>query len=156
MRNLIFLTVSAFLVAGCLLVGCDKDNGGRQPLPPVDITINPNSTIYDSVNAIGGWMYLGEWDGVEPPSRGIILYRASLDEFLAFERTPPFKPDSCCNAQKTVCSRLLVDQYFPFIMDTCTASKYLILDGSVVEGPSNMSLSMYITEYDGNLLYIHN
>ncbi len=90
-----------------------------------------------------------------PPSRGIIVYRSSIDQFLAFERTPPFKPDSCCNAAKTVCTALVVDNYFPFVMDTCTNSKYLILDGSPVSGPSNMSLGMYVTEFDGNLLYIH-
>jgi hypothetical protein len=135
------------------LNSCNKDNGDRQPLPPMNITIDPNSTIYQELNIVGGWLYLGEEDGAAPPSRGVIVYRLSTDEFLAFERTPPFKPDSCCNASKTTCTKLLVD--FPFILDTCTVSKYLILDGSPVSGPSSMSLSMYITEYYGDLLYIH-
>ena len=132
---------------------CDKEDGGRLPLPPLDITIMPNSTIYSELNVVGGWMYLDETDGVEPPSRGVIVYRADLDLFYAFERTPPFKPDSCCNAPKTVCTSLIVD--FPYILDTCTGCKYIILDGSSIEGPSSMPLSMYVTEYNGNLLYIH-
>jgi hypothetical protein len=119
----------------------------------MDITINPNTTMYQEVNFVGGWMYLGEQDGAMPPSRGIILYRLSTEQFMAYERTPPFKPDSCCNVNKTVCTSLVVD--YPFVLDTCTNSKYLILDGSPVSGPSTMTLSMYVTEYNGDLLYIH-
>jgi len=142
------------IIIGALITACNKDNGDRLPLPLIDITIDPNSTIYQELNITGGWMYLDETDGAELPSRGIIVYRLTEDQFLAFERTPPFKPDSCCNAAKTVCTALIVD--FPYVMDTCTISKYLILDGSQVSGPSNMSLGIYVTEYYGDLLYIHN
>jgi len=138
-----------------LSTACEKENGGRLPLPPMNLTIDPNSTIYQEINVVGGWVYLGYEDGVDPPSRGVIVYRLSTDQFMAYERTPPFKPDSCCNENKTVCTSLLVGNYFPFVMDTCTGSKYLILDGSVVSGLSNMSLSMFVTEYYGDLLYIH-
>lgn len=154
----IFITAAfaMIIVPGAIFTSCTKDDGGRLPLPPVDITINPNSTIYQELNIAGGWIYLDETDGVEAPSRGIIVYRLTEDQFYAYERTPPFKPDSCCNIAKTICARLIVDSYFPFVMDTCTNSKYLILDGSPVSGPSSMSLGMYVTEYDGYLLYIHN
>jgi hypothetical protein len=147
--SLITLSVLTLIIAGC-----GKDDGDRQPLPPVNITINPNSTIYQEINFVGGWMYLGEQDGVEEPSRGLIVYRMSTDQFLAFERTPPFKPDSCCNATLTNCTALIVD--FPHVLDTCTSSTYLILDGSPVSGPSSMTLGMYVTEYYGDLLFIHN
>ena len=151
----IFIAASLALIMVCItLASCNKDNGDRQPLPPINITIDPNSTIYQELNIVGGWLYLYEEDGAEPPSRGIIVYRLSLDQFLAFERTPPFKPDSCCTAAETNCTKLVVD--YPFIMDTCTVSKYLILDGSPVSGPSSMTLGMYVTEYYGDLLFIHN
>lgn len=151
-NTLITVSLSLILVI-IILSSCNKDNGDRQPLPPMNITINPNSTIYQELNIVGGWRYLGEEDGAEPPSRGVIVYRLSTDQFLAFERTPPFKPDSCCNSAKTSCTKLIVD--YPFINDTCTVSKYMILDGSSVSGPSSMSLSMYVTEYYGDLLFIH-
>ncbi|MFA4864155.1 MAG: hypothetical protein WC605_10340, partial [Bacteroidales bacterium] len=126
-----FLAAGLFtIIIGALITACNKDNGDRLPLPPIDITIDPNSTIYQELNIAGGWMYLDETDGAESPSRGIIVYRLTEDQFLAFERTPPFKPDSCCNAAKTICTALIVD--FPYVMDTCTISKYLILDGSPV------------------------
>lgn len=155
-RKFFFAAGSFTIIIGALITACNKDNGDRLPLPPMDITIDPNSTIYQELNIAGGWLYLDETDGAEPPSRGIIVYRLTTDQFYAFERTPPFKPDSCCNDSKTICTRLIVDNYFPFVMDTCTMSKYLILDGSPVAGPSNISLGMYVTEYFGDLLYIHN
>jgi hypothetical protein len=152
-----FLAAGSFtIIIAALITACNKDNGDRLPLPQMDITIDPNSTIYQELNIAGGWLYLDETDGAELPSRGIIVYRLTTDQFFAFERTPPFKPDSCCNDSKTICTRLIVDNYFPFVMDTCTMSKYLILDGSPVAGPSNISLGMYVTEYYGDLLYIHN
>jgi hypothetical protein len=144
-------------IIGWVLVpaGCNKDNVDRPPLPPTDLTIEPNSTIYQELNIVGGWTYLGEQDGVISPSRGIIVYRMASDQFVAYERTPPYKPDSCCNANKTICTSLIVDQYFPFVMDTCTQAKYLILDGSPSSGPSNIPLGMYYTEYNGYQLFIH-
>jgi hypothetical protein len=151
----LFPVIAAFVLLLIFLSSCDKNNDDRQPLPPTNVTIDPNSTIYQPLNVVGGWMYLGEQDGVEPPSRGIIVYRLAYEQFLAYERTPPFKPDSCCNPSKTVCTSLIVDNYFPFVMDTCTMSKFLILDGSPVEGPTSLPLGMYITEYYGELLYIH-
>jgi len=154
-RKVILIAGSAIIMLCALITACNKDNGGRQPLPPTNITIDPNSTIYQELNIVGGWLYLDEQDGVEPPSRGVIVYRLSTEQFMAFERTPPFKPDSCCNAANTVCTHLLVDNYYPFIMDTCTMSKYLILDGSPVSGPSSMTLGIFYTEYYGDLLFIH-
>jgi hypothetical protein len=149
----LFLIGIATLAA--LSGGCNEDEN-TLPLAPVDVTIDPNSTIYQELNVVGGWLYLGQEDGVEPPSRGLIVHRLTTDQFVAFERTPPFEPDSCCTPSGTNCSRLTVGNNYPFIVDTCTGSRYLIIDGSVVESPSNMPLGMYFTEYYGDLLYIHN
>jgi len=146
---LLFSAPVLFMVPGC----SDKEN--TLPLAPINITIDPNSTIYQELNVVGGWLYLAEEDGVLSPSRGIIVHRLTTDQFASFERTPPYKPDSCCNPAGTICSRLVVEEY-PFIIDPCTGSKYLIIDGSVVDSPSNMPLGTYISEYDGHLLYIHN
>jgi hypothetical protein len=143
------------ILAIVMNTACNKYDDDRPPLPPMNVTIDPNSTIYQEINVVGGWMYLDETDGAYPPSRGVIVYRLSTDQFMAFERIPPYKPDSCCNETKTKCAALIVDNYYPFVMDTCTGSKYLILDGSPSSGPSNYFLLTYITEYYGDLLYIH-
>jgi len=145
----------ALLSALLTFEACD-DSNENPPLAYIDISINPNSTMYNEINTVGGWMYLDESDGVVAPSRGLIVYRASTDMFMAYDRTPPYRADSCCNALKTYCTRLLVGDEYPFVIDTCTNCRYLIIDGSPVSGPSNKYLYVYVTEYDGYTLYIHN
>lgn len=153
-KNITFLELAFAMALFFAATGCnEKEN--TLPLAPIEITIDPNSTIYQELNVVGGWLYLGEEDGAYPPSRGIIVHRLSTDQFVSFERTPPYKPDSCCSPAGTNCSRLVVEDY-PFVQDPCTGSKYLIIDGSVVQSPSNTPLGTYYSEYDGRLLYIHN
>ena len=144
------------LIIAIQFSGCKKDDPDSPQLGYVNITINPNSTFYQEINIVGGWTYLGYNDGVREPSRGIIVYRSSVDLFMAYDRTPPYKPDSCCNGYLDECTALLVDSYYPFAMDTCTNSKFLLLDGSPVEGPSPLSMIFYRTSYDGQYLHIFN
>jgi len=138
------------------LSGCKKDDQENPQLGYVNITINPNSTFYQELNIVSGWTYLGYNDGVREPSRGIIVYRLSSDQFLAYERTPPYKPDSCCTGYLTGCTSLIVDNYYPYAMDTCTQSKFLLIDGSPVDGPSTYPMIWYYADYDGSVLHIHN
>jgi len=147
------LNVIFFMV---LLSTCTTDeNKNDIVLPYMNITIDPNTTIFQELNVPGGWMYLGYEHGVDPPSRGVIVYRLTMDEFKAYDRMPPYKPDSCC-ASGSNCTQLLVEGYYPYVMDTCTGSKFIILDGLCVEGPSPYPMLTYVTEYDGRYLYIHN
>jgi len=158
----IFLRGSIFVLTflGILLIlaeGCQKDaNQGYVPNADIRVTIYPNSTLYQELNIVGGWMYLGYYDGIKPPSRGVIVYRLGTDQFLAYERTPPFEPNACCNDDLTLCTALIVDQYYPFVADTCSGTKFLLIDGSVSEGSSPYPMVAYQTVYDGNSLFIHN
>lgn len=125
------------------------DDTPRNPNIPhayINFTIEPNSTLYYELNTVSGWMYVT----APPESRGIIVYRYSLDEFKAFERQSPNEPNSCGDN-----SRLIVD--FPFVVDTCLDVKYSILDGSVItEGYSGYPLIQYNTQFDGWNLRIFN
>jgi hypothetical protein len=135
--------------------GCQKGDE-NPPLGYINISIEPNSTIYQELNVIGGWRYLDESDGVFAPSRGLIVYRSTIDQFMAYDRMPPYMADSCCDSNNKNCTKLLVGDEYPFVVDTCTGSRYLIIDGSPSSGPSTKFLYTYITEYDGYTLYIHN
>lgn len=134
--------------------GCKKDNQ-KYPFEVgnINISIDPNSARYQELNTVGGWLYLGFYDGIDPPSRGVIVHRADLDRFVAFERTPVYEPNACCD-NTGVCTHLIVD--YPFVEDTCSDSRFLLLDGSVIEGPSTLPLLQYAAEYDGFVLHIHN
>jgi len=130
------------------LISCKDDSDGDQvDVGYVNITINPNSTQYLELNTVGGWLYLT----ASAPSRGIIVYRMTQDQFNAFDRTPPSNANDCCN--KSGCTRLIVD--YPYVTDTCVSYNYLILDGSPL-APATKMLIQYRTFYDGNLLQITN
>jgi hypothetical protein len=151
------LIAALFLISISLIVvmiSCDGDDQ-----PPIDVgyvnfQIFPNSTEYLQLNTVGGWAYVTAND----PSRGIIIYRSSIDEFRAYERTPTYKPDSCCiiDGNYRECTRLVVDETVTFAVDTCSGTKYLLLDGLVVEGPAAYPMVQYNTRYDGETLFVYN
>ena len=143
-RHIIFI----YIVLGLFLlqVSCKKDENIVEPPTYINITINPNSTEYQELNTVGGWTYLP----ATTPSRGIIVYRLTQNDFMAYDRLPPYEPDQCCNDNE--CTTLIVDM--PMVVDTCTNSQYQILDGSPFDGPSTTPLIRYTTHYDGITLQI--
>ena len=138
-------------------VSCNKNNiNPNIPNVPINITIDPNSTLIQELNTVGGWVYLDEKPGIFIPSgsRGVMVYRMDVHEFKAFERQPPNDPNKCCDGN--VCTKLLIGEYFPLAKDTCTGTSYLLLDGSIIEGEGPFPLIEYAAIYDGNLLHIYN
>ena len=106
-----------------LLVAVSCDDTPHNPNIPnvyINFSIEPNSMFYSELNTVSGYLEVtAPW-----PSRGIIIYRYSLNEFKAYERQSPNEPNHCGEN-----SRLIVD--FPFVVDTCLNVKYSILDGSI-------------------------
>jgi hypothetical protein len=149
--TVIFLMAFAALV---ITVSCGKNDSPPIEIGYVNFQIYPNSTEYLPLNSVGGYAYVTE----NEPSRGIIIYRLSTDEFRAYERTPTYKPDSCCiyGDNYTQCTRLIVDESAFFALDTCAGSKYLLIDGSIVEGPAAYPMVQYNTRYDGETLFVFN
>lgn len=142
------------LLTGLVLHGCKKgeDPNSNIPYAYINVVINPNSTLYQDLNIVGGWMY---YPYVNPPSRGLIIYRLTQEDFLAYERTPPVNSNACCDPGTGLCTYLLVDDYFPFVYDTCSDMSYQIIDGSPL-APATIPLKQYATNYDGMNLYITN
>lgn len=105
--------------------------------------IDPNSTEYLDLNAPGGWVY------VTGGYRGILIYRLTITEFLAYERTCPYDPE-------IPEARVEVEESEVTCACPVCGSKYILLDGSPFEGPSPYLLKQYRTTYDGSLLYIEN
>jgi len=75
-----YIFTSGFLCLILVIGSCSKDETKQPPIPEVVVNfyINPNSTEYLELNAPGGWIY------VTGGYRGILIYRLSLTEFLAF------------------------------------------------------------------------
>ncbi len=140
---IIRFTLSVLML--CLVLSsCKKEN--PQPVIPevyVNFSINPNSTEFLEINAPGSWVT------VTGGYRGILIYRQSMNEFLAYERTCPWDPWE-------EGARIEVEEsVFTAVCPVCD-SQYLVLDGSPFEGPSTYLLKQYHTTYDGSLLYVYN
>jgi nitrite reductase/ring-hydroxylating ferredoxin subunit len=138
-------TFAAVLLTLLVISGCDKDDQDEIPFAYVNFFIYPNSTLYWEINSMGGWVYLT----AEKPSRGVLVYRNTPDEFVAFERTcphDPFEPTA----------RIEVEPSGITVACPSCNSKFIILDGTPFEGPSKRRLKQYRTIYNGTTLQIFN
>jgi nitrite reductase/ring-hydroxylating ferredoxin subunit len=124
--------------------GCSKEENQNQiPYVAVNFVITPNSTEYLELNPVGGWVYLtGGY-------KGILVYRKSTTEFMAYERACPYDWD-------VTGARIDVEASAMTAVCPVCQSKFILIDGSTFEGPTHYPLKQYQTQYDGNLLYITN
>lgn len=152
------------IVALPFLHGCEKyPENPIRPILPYPITIYPNTYQYQDLNFISGWAYITS--DMESTSRGLIVYRQSETEFLAYDRLPPNEPDACTDNQGNT-TRLVVD--FPFVVDRCNNAYYNILNGQIIirepdmvpdfptDGTAVYPLIQYHTTFDGSRLTITN
>ena len=135
---------SAFLALALLaMAGCKKEERGGVPLTPVDISINVNNPSYADLQVPGGRLYL------TGGSMGLIVYRTSMESFVAMDRHCTYNPAQLC--------RVFVDESQLIAQDTvCCQSKFLITDGTVVQGPAAINLQRYNTTFNGTTLRIFN
>ncbi|MBN3035358.1 MAG: hypothetical protein JW861_07205 [Bacteroidales bacterium] len=120
-----------------------KDDGTKADIPNVYVyvTLYPNSL--DFIN-IGGFKYINGHG-----YRGIILYRNDTYSFSAYERTCTYDPER-------ECARVEVEPSGITAIDSCCMSRFNLIDGSPFDGPATLPLKQYRTDFDGELLIIHN
>ncbi len=106
----------------------------------VEETINLNNFEYNRLNNLGGFVYIS--GGV----RGIIIYRKSTSEYLAFERNCSFQP-------LDECAQVKIDESTLFMIDTCCSSTFNF-DGLPTGGPAEIPLRQYMTFLNQNLLTV--
>ncbi|HNX06083.1 MAG TPA: hypothetical protein PKL96_00715 [Bacteroidales bacterium] len=139
-RYHLFLIISFSVL---IFISCKKEI--QDPIPDVyvNFSMNISSTFYIELSSVGGWV------NVSGGYRGITVYRLSSEEFVAFERACPFdwKVDSAVVSVEP--SGLIMK------CPSCS-SEFLIIDGSVVNGPSALGMKRYNTNFDGQFLYIYN
>ncbi len=133
-------TLAAIIVLLFLIPGCGKDNRPLIPYANVNLQLYPNTMDYIPTT---GHLY------VNAGYRGIIVYRASQDEFMVYERCCPYDPE------KTG-AKVSVDETGFFCIDSVCMSKFNLPYGTPEGGPSPYSLMQYRWNYDGEVLYIYN
>jgi len=136
MKVRILLIISLFLMS----VSCGDQQTHPVPYVPFNQTIDLNLPSYFSLAGVGGWAY------VNGGSRGIILYRRALEEFIAFDRHSPADINATCP------SPLFPDtDNFLILKDTCNNATFSLYDGSPISG-SQYGLVQYATTFNGNNL----
>jgi hypothetical protein len=125
-----------------LSFGCRDRNTNRVPDVPVNLAINIQQPDFFNLSVVTGWVY------VTGGSRGIIIYRKSETEFVAIERHSTYLPENTCAVN--------VQSDGIIIQDPCSASQWLITDGTLVNGPASMPLVTYDTNFSSPILYVTN
>ena len=122
---------------------CERRNASGIPYVPVNYQLTVSNPEFAPLLAVGGWLYIGGG------SRGIIIFRATPEEFRAFDRHCTFQVEENC--------RVNVDNTDIAAIDSdCCDSKFLLFDGAPIDGPAPVGLHQYNTQFDGNTLFIFN
>lgn len=132
---------------GILILSSKCNNQNQNPVPfvPVDVTIDIQLPSYSNLQGVGGWTYLNGG------SRGIIVYRKGIDEFVAFDRHSPVDVSGTCPLPLYPDS-----QNFLQLKDSCNNAVFSLYDGSPVSN-SIYGLRQYATQFNGNnLLRVYN
>jgi Rieske Fe-S protein len=142
MKRLLKYIYVVFFNAMILLSCSDQVIEDGIPQVIVNETINLKNYQYQPLAFIGGYVYLNA--GV----RGIIIYRQSVDEYIAIERNCTFQP-------LDPCAIVSVDQSTLFLIDTCCTSTF-DFNGFPTGGPATLPLRQYNTFLNQNYLTISN
>lgn len=137
-------TVFAVMVSLLGLSACSPEVIDDQIgfIPFEDQFINLTLPSYQALRLDGGSQYLNNI-GV----KGVILYRKSSVEYLAFERNCTFMPAEACATVNVHVSRL-------YMNDPCCGSSFDFVNGNPTGGPASRPLRQYRTTLDGNILVI--
>ncbi len=127
-----------FMLLTFSLGGCVKNSEHPVPNLPFDITIDLALPSYSSLIGVSGWAY------VNVGSKGVIVYRRGIDEFIAFDRHSPADINGDCQFP------LFPDiNNYLMLKDSCNNATFSLYDGSAITG-SEYGLRQYQTVWDGN------
>lgn len=141
LRKVVPMLITCFF----LFTQADCNNNSQFiPYVPVNFDINLNLPAYNSLNFPGEHLLL------EGGSKGIIVYRYTLDQFVVLDRHATYDVALGCTVSVEDDGVTISDQ------NDCSESSWLILDGSVLEGPATMPLHRYRTSYNHPILSVYN
>ena len=150
-RSLVVQKLFLLLASIILLMsvnGCKKENLNQQlgiPYFKVDQYLLLNNPTNIGLNAVGGFVFLGGG------SRGIVVYHRAYNEYVAFDR-------HCTWQTEQACGQVSPDTSSNVILNCgCCASKFSMIDGSVLNAPASRPLLQYNAQLsDAATLHIYN
>jgi hypothetical protein len=133
LRNLFFLSLILTVLS------CTKNKQHPVPYYSFDANINLNLPSYVDLQGVGGWAYVS---GIG--SKGVIVYRQSMQVFVAFDRHSPAEGSFDCE------TGLVPDpSNFLVLNDPCSDAQFSLYDGSIIGGDTKWGLRAYAAEYNG-------
>lgn len=126
-----------FLLIGLAILGCNKNKNYPVPYIPTDMTININLPSYSALQGVGGYAT------VVGGSKGIIVYRSSINTFVAFDLHSPADNGQCVDPLENNADNFLQ------LDDQCVDAAFSLLDGSPLHG-SEFGLRAYQTYFNGS------
>jgi len=140
---MLLLTVVMLLAAGCKKEDINQQLG--IPYVKVDQYLLLNNPTSIGLNAVGGYILLNAG------SRGIVVYHRSYDEYVAFDLHCTWQPEQICGVVSPDTASTVI------LNCACCTSKFSMIDGTVLNGPSIKQLLQYRAQLsDGATLHIYN
>ena len=134
-----------FLVSICLLMVLNfcKKKEDDLPFAYINQTYSLYDPVFFSLQSIGGSATI-ENEGIN----GILLYRKSLEEIVAYDGNCTYNPEARCAAKITNFSNEATD--------TCCGSVFQLFDGVPSKGPASLALYEYKVTFSGDNFTIRN
>lgn len=139
--------ILTLLLSVLLLIGCSRNNPGINQIPEImfEQSYSLNLPQFQPLNSVGGMVML------PIGYRGTFVYRASINEFRAFERTCSWQP-------LTPCHVLNLDSVSRILLKCACCASSWNFEGQVTSGPASFPLKRYSTLFltSSNTLNITN
>ena len=137
----------AWILGLCMIfASCSSCGEPQQHIPyvPVNMDIDLNLPAYNALQHPGSAIALSGG------SKGLYVRRNSYDEIVVLDRHSTFDVALGCQVTLDIDNVTLRDD------STCSGSQWLMLDGSVMNGPATLPLHRYRTSLNGSILSIFN
>lgn len=133
----LFFSVIIFLS----IQSCGKDENYIADVP-VDIRIYPSDPTYSNLTGVGGYVTIK--GGVA----GIILYKKSSGQIVAYDRCSSYNPESKCAVN--------VNEPSITATDPCSGSLFSMEDGSSLKAPATRPLKQYQVTVTSSQITVYN
>jgi len=126
------------------LISCSNTEDPNKILPdiPVNVTLYLNNPSNNNLLSVGGWVETS--GGI----KGIVVYHASFDNYLAYDL-------ACPHLQPSECAKMIIEDGLT-IKCTCDDTKFALALGGAPQSGTQFPARQYRVIKDGNTLIITN
>jgi nitrite reductase/ring-hydroxylating ferredoxin subunit len=126
------------------LISCSNTDDPNTILPnfPVSEEVNLSNPSNNALLAVGGWVEI--LGGI----KGIVVYHASIDNYLAYDL-------ACPHLQPSACTKMIIEDGLT-MKCTCDDSKFALALGGAPQSGTQFPARQYRVIKGGNSLFITN